>query len=141
MIIGELIAGVRILLEKGPSRYHISEDQRCLENIGKFLFLQKTEGARRGARGGPHGAHTMWWHGPTPGRAAMWCGGPGPPLAVPLHVLHPPETLRLKEPSRKYSAASTGRKTTEREKLSGREKSAGEIPSRRGEIIAIVTVI
>jgi hypothetical protein len=26
MIIGELVAGVRILLEKEPSRYHISED-------------------------------------------------------------------------------------------------------------------
>ena len=31
--------------------------------------------------------------------------------------------------------------TTEREKLSGREISAGEIPSRRGEIIAILIVI
>jgi hypothetical protein len=30
---------------------------------------------------------------------------------------------------------------TEREKLSGRQKSAGEIPSRRGEIIAIVITI
>jgi hypothetical protein len=28
MIIGELAAGVRILLEKGPSIYHISEDQQ-----------------------------------------------------------------------------------------------------------------
>jgi hypothetical protein len=28
MIIGELVAGVRILLEKGPSRHHISEDQK-----------------------------------------------------------------------------------------------------------------
>jgi hypothetical protein len=28
MIIGELAAGVRILLEKGPSRHHISEDQQ-----------------------------------------------------------------------------------------------------------------
>jgi hypothetical protein len=27
MIIGELAARVRILLEKGPSRHHISEDQ------------------------------------------------------------------------------------------------------------------
>jgi hypothetical protein len=27
IIIGELVAGVRILLEKGPSRHHISEDQ------------------------------------------------------------------------------------------------------------------
>jgi hypothetical protein len=26
MIIGELATGVRILLEKGPSRHHISED-------------------------------------------------------------------------------------------------------------------
>jgi hypothetical protein len=30
---------------------------------------------------------------------------------------------------------------TEREKLSGRKKSVGEIPSRRGEIIAIVIII
>jgi hypothetical protein len=31
--------------------------------------------------------------------------------------------------------------TREREKLSGRQKSAGEIPSRRGEIVAIVITI
>jgi hypothetical protein len=30
---------------------------------------------------------------------------------------------------------------TEREKLSGRKKSAGEIPSRRGEIVAIIITI
>jgi hypothetical protein len=47
MIIGEFTAGVRILLEKGPSRYNISEDQQFLENIQKFLFRQKTELARR----------------------------------------------------------------------------------------------
>jgi hypothetical protein len=34
-----------------------------------------------------------------------------------------------------------GQKTPEREKLSGRQKSAGEIPSRRGEIVAIVITI
>jgi hypothetical protein len=28
MINGELVAGVRILLEKGPSRHHISKDQQ-----------------------------------------------------------------------------------------------------------------
>jgi hypothetical protein len=28
MIIGELATGVRFLLEKGPSRHHISEDQQ-----------------------------------------------------------------------------------------------------------------
>jgi hypothetical protein len=39
------------------------------------------------------------------------------------------------------TAASAGRKTLEREKLSGRQKSTGEIPSRRGEIVAIVITI
>jgi hypothetical protein len=32
MITGEFTAGVRILLEKGPSRHHISEDQEFQEN-------------------------------------------------------------------------------------------------------------
>jgi hypothetical protein len=32
MIVGELAAGVRILLEKGPSRDHISEDQQFHRN-------------------------------------------------------------------------------------------------------------
>jgi hypothetical protein len=48
MIIGELTAGVRILLEKGPSRYHISEDQKPRRKRPKLIFYQKTELARRG---------------------------------------------------------------------------------------------
>jgi hypothetical protein len=32
MIIGELAIAVRILLEKRPSRHHISEDQQFQEN-------------------------------------------------------------------------------------------------------------
>jgi hypothetical protein len=39
------------------------------------------------------------------------------------------------------TAASAGRKTSEREKLFGRQKSTGEIPFRRREIIAIVIII
>jgi hypothetical protein len=39
------------------------------------------------------------------------------------------------------TAASAGRKTPEREKLSGRQKSVRKIPSRRGEIVAIVIII
>jgi hypothetical protein len=39
------------------------------------------------------------------------------------------------------TAASAGQKTPEREKLSGRQKSAGEIPSRRRKIVAIVIII
>jgi hypothetical protein len=39
------------------------------------------------------------------------------------------------------TAASAGQKTPEREKLSRRQKSTGEIPSQRGEIVAIVITI
>jgi hypothetical protein len=39
------------------------------------------------------------------------------------------------------TATSAGRKTPEREKLSGRQESAREIPSRRGEIVSIVIAI
>jgi hypothetical protein len=37
MIIGGLAAGVRILLEKRPSRHHISEDQQFQRNTQKFI--------------------------------------------------------------------------------------------------------
>jgi orotate phosphoribosyltransferase-like protein len=47
MIIGELTAGVRILLENGLSRYNISKDQQFSKNTQKFLFCQKTEVAKR----------------------------------------------------------------------------------------------
>jgi hypothetical protein len=39
------------------------------------------------------------------------------------------------------SAASARRKTHREKKLSDRQKSTGEIPSRRGEIVAIVIAI
>jgi hypothetical protein len=39
------------------------------------------------------------------------------------------------------TATSAGQKTPEREKLSGRQESAGEIPSQRGEIVATVIAI
>jgi hypothetical protein len=52
-----------------------------------------------------------------------------------------PEKLRQGEGSEIDSAASAGRKTPRERKLSGRQKSAGEIPSRRGEVVAIVIVI
>ena len=72
MIIGELITGVRILLEKGLSRCNISEDQEFPENIQRFLFCQKTEEARRRAGGGPQGAHTTPRRGLALGRAWAW---------------------------------------------------------------------
>jgi hypothetical protein len=52
-----------------------------------------------------------------------------------------PENLSERGGSEIDTAASVGRKTPEREKLSGRQESAEEIPSRRGEIVAIVIAI
>jgi hypothetical protein len=69
MIIGGLAAGVRILLEKGPSRHHISEDQQFQENTQKFIFYQKTKVAIRREREEQQGAHTTSWRGLAPGRA------------------------------------------------------------------------
>jgi hypothetical protein len=53
MIIGGFAAGVRILLEKGPSRHHISEDQEIPEKYQKIIFCQKNEEARRRRREEP----------------------------------------------------------------------------------------
>jgi hypothetical protein len=38
MIIGGFAAGVRILLKKGPSRHHVSEDQEILEKYQEIIF-------------------------------------------------------------------------------------------------------
>jgi hypothetical protein len=59
----------------------------------------------------------------------------------PFAYIVVPENLRQKGGSEIDTAASVGRKTPEREKLSGRQESAREIPSRRGEIVAIVIAI
>jgi hypothetical protein len=72
MIIGGFAAGVRILLEKGPSRHHVLEDQEILEKYQKIIFRQKTEEARRRRRGEPQGGLTHRGHGPTPGHAGLW---------------------------------------------------------------------
>jgi hypothetical protein len=141
MIIGEFTAGVRILLEKGLSRYNIFEDPQFQEYTQKFLFHPKTEVARRRGQCETPGVHTTWWRELALGHAAWWCGRPGPLLPLPLRVYCLPENLRLGGGLQKDSAASMGQKTHRERKLSGRQKSGGEIPSRRGEIIIIITAI
>jgi hypothetical protein len=82
-------------------------------------------------------------------------GGTGPPLAAsacgeatlayychrPFTYIIIPKNLNEGGGSEIDTAASTGQKTPEREKLFGRQESAEEIPSRRGEIVAIVIII
>jgi hypothetical protein len=72
MIVGGIVAGVRILLEKGPLRHHISEDQEIPKKYQEIIFYQKTEEARRRRREEQQGGLTTRGHGPTPGCASLW---------------------------------------------------------------------
>jgi hypothetical protein len=58
--------------EKGPSRHHISEDQKIPEKYQEILFYQKTEEARRRRREEQQGGLTTRGCGPTPGHAGLW---------------------------------------------------------------------
>jgi hypothetical protein len=90
MIIGGFAAGVRILLEKGLLRDHVSKDQEILEKYQKIILCQKTEEARRRRREEPQGRLTHRGRGPTPGRAGLLCGHPSPLLPSPLRVFYRP---------------------------------------------------
>jgi hypothetical protein len=73
MIIGGFAARVRILLEKGLSRHHISEDQEIPEKYQKIIFtkrLKKSEGGVEKSHGA--GTHT---------------GGMARPLAAPAYCV------------------------------------------------------
>jgi hypothetical protein len=54
-IIGGVAAGVRILLEKGPSWDHILKIRKIPEKYQEIIFSQKTHEARRRSRGEPRG--------------------------------------------------------------------------------------
>jgi hypothetical protein len=71
MIFGGFAVGVRILLEKGPSRHHVSEDHENSRKYQKIIFHQKTEEARRRKREKQQGGLTTRWRRPTPGRATL----------------------------------------------------------------------
>jgi hypothetical protein len=83
MIIGELAVGVRILLEKGPSRHHISEDQQFQRNIHKFIYYQKTKVARMRRREERQGAHhQVAWAHPWPHHPGVRPPYPTPDIAL-----------------------------------------------------------
>jgi hypothetical protein len=70
MIIGGFATGVRILLEKGPSRDHILKIRKIPEKYPKIIFSQKTQKARRRSRDEPGGTHMLGWRGLPPGCAS-----------------------------------------------------------------------
>ena len=93
--------------------------------------------SRRGATGGPH--HPQARASPRPRLGMVWPPWPTTPGASSrISSSRKPKTQGA---TRNIFRHHCEAETPEREKLSGREKSAGEIPSRRGKIVAIVTVI
>jgi hypothetical protein len=70
MIIGGFAVGVRILLEKGPSRDHILKIRKIPKKYQEIIFSQKTQEARRRSREKPGGALMPGWRGLTPGHAS-----------------------------------------------------------------------
>jgi hypothetical protein len=70
MIIGGFAAGVRILLEKGPSRDHILKIRKIPEKYQEIIFFPKTQEARRRSQKEPGGPHMPGWRGQPPGRAS-----------------------------------------------------------------------
>jgi hypothetical protein len=72
MIFEGFAARVRILLENGPSRHQVLEDQEIPEKYQKNIFRHKTEEARRRKREEQQGGLTTRGRGPTPSRATLW---------------------------------------------------------------------
>jgi hypothetical protein len=81
------------------------------------------------------------WCGPALGHATQWCSRPGPPLPASSRVYRRPQKPKTEGGSEIDSAASARRKTHTERKLSDRQKSVRENPSRRGEIVAIIIAI
>ena len=71
MIIGGVAAGVRILLEKGPSRDHILKIRKIPEKYQEIICTQKTQEARRRSREEPGGRLSRRGRGLAPGRAGL----------------------------------------------------------------------
>jgi hypothetical protein len=59
-------------------------------------YLTRLPEDRTGDRGGPQGGLTTRGRGPAPGRAALWWGHPGPPLAPPIRLYRPLDGKNLK---------------------------------------------
>jgi hypothetical protein len=70
MIIGGFAIGVRILLEKGPSKDHILKIRKIPKKYQEIIFFQKTQKSRRRCREEPGGPHTPGWCGQPPSRAS-----------------------------------------------------------------------
>jgi hypothetical protein len=81
------------ILEKIYRKY----SQNWTKRSPKSLFCCHVHGVQRGDGEEPGGSHTRWWRWWPPGRATVWCGAPGCPLASPFRLYNAFDTKNLKE--------------------------------------------
>jgi hypothetical protein len=120
---------------------YFRRSRKFLKNTRKLYFterLRKPEGGVERSQGvGSHVGGAAW-----PLVAPTYCVATLAHFrSRPFMYFIIPENLSQGGGSEIDTTASVGQKTPEREKLSSRQKSAGEIPSRRGEIVSIVITI
>jgi hypothetical protein len=72
MIIGGFAVGVRILLEKGPSRHHFLKIRKIPKNTKKLYFARRLKKPQGGGERGHRAASPPGGRGPAPGHAALW---------------------------------------------------------------------
>ena len=116
-------------------------DAQKLQKIQKFKFFRNKRWSQNMGRRRRPKIGAAYSRRSTMGR------GQEPPLAPvallrhPFGALPPIELKTSGVSTNKFSAGSTRRKPDREKKSSGREKSAGEFPSRRGGIAVIVITI
>ena len=126
---------------KKSCQVNISAKLQLSRNLFWDLKISDAGASQKEAPGEPGGPHATLGHDPRWGRAELWRGHLGPPPRLPFRVYLPPGKPRrgggiIHEIFRRLH----GMETIERERVLWQGDPAGEIPSWRGEIIAIVTV-
>jgi hypothetical protein len=125
---------------KGAIKGPYFEDQEKSRKIPKKNIFPEDSGSQKEESRGARGPLTPGWRGQPLAAPALCVGTLAHIWPLPFAYIIFPENLS-QGGSELDIAASAGRRTPEREKLSGRKKSAREIPSQRGEIAAIVIII
>jgi hypothetical protein len=132
MLIGGFAAGVRILLEKDRQDTIFWKIRKIPQKYQKIIFYQKTPEARRRRREEP-GAASRTGGAAWPLAAPGLCEGALAHFwSRPFAYFIVPENLSQQGGSEIDTAASAGRKTPEREKLSGSRNLPGKFLPEEG---------
>jgi hypothetical protein len=80
-----------------PDNYLRKYSWNWMKQGPNLIFFPTHQRSPKQRRRGHQRGHTIGWHGPTPTRAALWCGPLGRPLNSPFLLYIVPDTKTLKE--------------------------------------------